>query len=370
MLILVTGGAGFIGSHTSDRLLRLGYKVRIFDSLEKPVHMKGKPDYLPKEAEFVKGDVRDRSALKRVLKGVDAVYHFAAFQDNLPNFSKYFDVNATGTALLYELILEGKLDIKKVVVASSQAVMGEGKYRCKKDGEVFPNLRSIEQLKKGDWEVRCPECNGKVVFEASDEKVVNPQNQYGISKFAQETIAMSLGRNFGIPTVCLRYSIVQGPRQSFYNPYSGACRAFCLNLLFKKSPQIFEDGKQIRDYVNIEDVVDANILALYDKRADYQVFNVGGGRGYSVLQFYKIVCKVFECDIEPKVKSTFRLGDVRHILSDIGKLKKLGWRPKLNPEKSVRDYREWLLSRPLPPKTLLNKQEKMRSKIVGRSRAV
>lgn len=364
MQILITGGAGFIGSHTADRLLSLGYRVRILDSLEKPVHQAGKPKYLSKKAEFIKGDVRDRAAVGRALRGVDAVFHFAAYQDNLPDYSRYFDVNATGTALLYEVIWEKKLPIKKVIVASSQAVMGEGAYRCTRHGVVYPSMRSLEHLRRGEWEVACPEGGEPVKMLKSDEHVTNPQSQYAMSKYAQEMIAVNLGKQLGISTVALRYSIVQGPRQSFYNPYSGACRQFCLSLHFGVSPEIYEDGRQIRDYVNIEDVVDANILVLKDKRADGEVFNVGGGKGYLVLEFYEIVRRVFGSDLAPKVSGAFRAGDVRHILSDISKLKKLGWRPKHSPGKSVRDYRDWLLTQKNLSKKILVRHKKLRKAVV------
>lgn len=340
--ILVTGGAGFIGSHTVDKLLEKGYQVRILDSLEKPVHLKGKPSFVPKEAEFILGDVRNKDDMGKALTGVDAVFHLAAYQDYLTDFSRFFHVNSVGTALIYELIVERKLPIQKVVIASSQAVMGEGKYKCPQDGVVYPNIRNLDQLSRGDWEVKCPLCGVEVKWQLSDEEVVNPQNQYAMSKYTQEMIALNLGRRYNIPTVCLRYSIVQGPRQSFYNAYSGACRIFCLSLFFNKAPTIYEDGKQIRDYVNIEDVVRANLLVLEDPRADYQVFNVGGGKAYTVLEFYEVVARVFRKQIEPKIPGEFRFGDTRHIISDISKLKALGWEPQNSVEKSVTDYLNWL----------------------------
>ncbi|MDZ7261980.1 MAG: SDR family NAD(P)-dependent oxidoreductase [candidate division KSB1 bacterium] len=340
--VLVTGGAGFIGSHTVDALLARGYQVKILDNLSKPVHLKGKPDYLPEEAEFILGDVRDKKSMEDALRDVDYVFHFAAYQDYLPDFSKFFDVNSVGTALIYQIVVEYRLPVKKIIVASSQAVAGEGKYLCEKDGIVYPDMRSLEQLESGQWELLCPLCQGKIAYQPTEEQVANPQNQYAMSKYTQEMIAMNLGRRYGIPSVALRYSIVQGPRQSLHNAYSGACRIFCLSLLFNKAPVVYEDGQQIRDFINIEDVVRANLLVLEDDRANYQVFNVGGGRAYTVLAFARMVCQIHNNGFEPRITGEFRYGDTRHIFSDISKLKALGWEPRYTPDKSIRDYLVWL----------------------------
>jgi len=340
--VLVTGGAGFIGSHTVDALLAKGYRVRIMDSLEPRVHLNGRPDYVPEEAEFILGDVRNKADWEKALKGVDRVFHFAAYQDYLTDFSKFFNVNSRGTALLYEVIVEKKLPVEKVIVTSSQAVYGEGKYRCPGDGTVYPDLRNLEQLEKGDWEVKCPECGGKTEMRDTDESRINPQNQYAISKYSQELISLNLGKRYKIPTVCLRYSIVQGPRQSFYNLYSGALRTFSLSVYFKRRPVIYEDGLQLRDYVNIEDVVQANLLVMEDSRADYQVYNVGGGKAYTVLELAGMVGRAFGDEVNPKIAGEFRFGDTRHIASDISKIKALGWKPMNSVEKSVGDYVAWL----------------------------
>jgi len=340
--VLVTGGAGFIGSHTVNALLARGCEVKIMDSLEPPVHSRGRPDYVPEETEFILGDVRNKADWKIALKGIDLVFHFAAYQDYLTDFSKFFDVNSRGTALLYEVIIEKKLSVEKVIVASSQAVYGEGKYKCSEDGIVYPDPRSLDHLKRGDWELRCPKCGGKIEMQLTDESRVNPANSYGISKYSQELISLTLGKRYTIPTTCLRYSIVQGPRQSPYNLYSGALRSFALSLYFGKEPLIYEDGLQLRDYVNIEDVVGANLLALEDSRTDYEVYNVGGGKGYSVLELAKAVAGAFERDGDLKISGEFRYGDTRHIVSDITKLKRLGWEPTNSLEKSVNDYVSWL----------------------------
>jgi len=362
MNILITGGAGFIGSHTAEALIKKGYKVRILDNLTEPVHQNGKPLYIPDGAEFIKGDVRSKDDWIKALKNIDVVYHFAAYQDYLPDFSKFFHVNSVGTALLYEVAVEKKIPLKKVIVASSQAVYGEGKYLCDKDGIQYPNIRSKAQLDKGIWEIPCPVCGGKMKPLWTDESKVNPQNQYAISKYTQELIAINLGRRYNIPTVCMRYSIVQGPRQSFYNAYSGACRIFSLSYYFGKQPTIYEDGQQLRDFVNIEDVVEANILVLEKPEANFQVFNVGGGKAYTVIEFAQIVANIFGVEFKPNIPGKYRFGDTRHIMSDISKLKNLGWSPKYSPEKSVRDYKEWLESQNLKS-SILEYAEKTMEKL-------
>jgi dTDP-L-rhamnose 4-epimerase len=344
MHVLVTGGAGFIGSHTVDGLVERGHAVRILDSLEKPVHQAGKPAWLNPAAEFVRGDVTRREDLLPALAGIDAVIHLAAYQDYLPDFSKFFRVNAVGTALLYELAVEHRLPLRKVVVASSQAVYGEGRHRCPDGRTFYPSMRPEEQLRRGDFEVRCPETGEATVWLATDESVVNPQNQYALSKHAQEQIAVQLGRRYGLPSVAMRYSIVQGPRQSFHNAYSGACRVFCLAMHQGRVPPIYEDGLQVRDFVNIHDVVDANLRVLEDPRADYRVFNVGGGRPYTVLEFAAIVARVFGRETRLRPSGTYRFGDTRHIVSDVSSLRELGWEPRRSAEDSVAEYAAWLRS--------------------------
>ena len=431
MKILVTGGAGFIGSHTVDALLEKGHEVRIMDNLQKPVHLKGRPIWVPDEAEFVLGDVRDKAMWERCLEGVEAVYHFAAYQDYLPDFSTFFHVNAVGTALLYEMAVEKKKELAKVVVASSQFVQGEGQYVCantvcsrqkavrssdetvredrgqrldeekmniehrtsniecrmgkqraegrgqrsevrsadlrrfhEKDGVFAGEIRPEDQLKQGRGEMLCPECGEAGEWQWTPETYTAPPNAYAMAKYSQEMQAMSFGRRYGIPSVALRYSIVQGPRQSFYNAYSGACRIFSLNYYFGKAPTVYEDGKQCRDFVNIHDVVQANVMALEDERMDYGVFNVGGGEAYTVLEFAEIVkeqmsevrCQPGEIGKkksfhwvkkpeklpEAKVPWLYRFGDTRNACSDISKIRALGWEPRYTPKESVREYVEWL----------------------------
>jgi dTDP-L-rhamnose 4-epimerase len=345
MRVLITGGAGFIGSHTADALLARGHQVRVLDSLEPPVHPKREvPRYLDPRIEFVRGDVRDERALLASLRGCDAIYHLAAFQDYLPTFSRFFDVNVTSTALIYELIVREKLPIRKVVVASSQAALGEGLYLDADNRPCLPDIRGDAQLSAGEWECRPPVgFRAPLRWQPTNETVANPQNQYGISKIAEERVALFLGRRYEIPSVAMRYSIVQGPRQSFYNAYSGACRVFCLALHQGLDPVIYEDGRQVRDFVNIHDVVDANLLVLEEPRADYQMFNVGGGKAITVAEFASQVAAVFgKHDYRPSASGRYRFGDTRHICSDIAKLKALGWSPRRSVVESVEAYRAWL----------------------------
>lgn len=343
-LVLVTGGAGFIGSHTVDRLLKLGYDVRILDNLQKPVHLKGKPDYLPKEAEFQLGDVRDKDAMRTALKGVDYVFHLAAYQDYLPDFSTFFHVNSVGTALMYEIAVGENLKLKKVIVASSQFVNGEGIYKSE-DGRLFyPKRRTNAQLEKGIWDFL--DADGKPLkWQWTPESYSSPPNQYAISKYSQELMALNLGERYGIPSVALRYSIVQGSRQSFYNMYSGACRIFSLSYFLGKPPVIFEDGRMMRDFVNIHDVVDANIIAMQDERADYKAFCVGGGKAYSITEFAEIVAKEFgKSGMKAKITGEYRFGDTRNACSDISSIRSLGWEPRRTAEDSVKEYADYLRS--------------------------
>ena len=344
MKILVTGGAGFIGSHTCDRLLSLGHEVLVLDALTQPVHRSGRPAYLSSEADFYEGDTRNRDLVSNLLRRVDAVYHFAAYQDYLPEFSKFSDVNVVSTAMLYEIIVAERLDLARVVVASSQSAMGEGLYRCPVDGEQIPGMRPESALAAGQWDIRCQECGGALEMQATPERISNPQNAYGMSKLGEEMVAINLGRRYGIPTVALRYSIVQGPRQSVYNAYSGACRIFCLSYLQGIAPTLYEDGGAIRDYVNIDDVVDANILVLQDDRAVGRVFNVGGGKPVTTREFADIVMRQYGSRQAGVVTGEYRFGDTRHILSDISALRALGWEPRRTPTESVAAYAKWLES--------------------------
>ncbi len=346
--ILVTGGAGFIGSHTVDMLLAQGYEVRVLDSLTPPVHIAGQlPPYFPRAAEFMQGDVRDKAAWERALAGMDAVFHLAAYQDYLPDFSKFFHVNAFATALMYEVMVEQRLPVHKVVVASSQAAYGEGKYLCAKDGVQFPAPRSEAQLQQRQWAPLCPLCGGSLQLLDTDEARVNPHNSYAMSKYGGEQIALVLGRRYGIASAAMRYSIVQGTRQSFRNAYSGALRIFAMQVLSGQQPTAYEDGEQVRDFVNVDDVARANLLVLEDARADYCAFNVGGGRRVTVNEFARVMAAgAGRPDLEPHSTGEYRFGDTRHISSDVGALRALGWHPLGDIQRSVGAYLEWAQQQP------------------------
>ena len=341
--ILVTGGAGFIGSHTIDLLLERGYKVRILDNLASPVHIGGNlPDYISTDVDFVRGDVRDKDAWKSALDNIDSVFHLAAYQDYLPDFSTFFHVNTVGTALLYETIVEQGLSISKVVMASSQAIYGEGKYECEVHGIQYPPSRSAQQLEEKRWDPVCPVCAGKLGLLDTSEMHVSPHNSYAMSKYTQEMMGMVLGRRYNIPTVGMRYSIVQGARQSFRNAYSGVLRIFAMQALAGGPLTAYEDGDQIRDYVNVIDVARANVMVLEDVRADFRSFNVGGGRKVTVNQFGSIMAEAAGVpEINVVCEGEYRFGDTRHIISDISQMVGIGWVPEGTVEMSVQEYLEW-----------------------------
>lgn len=347
MNCLVTGGAGFIGSHTADLLSQHGHNVRILDSLEPPVHPKRcKPPYLSDKYAFVQGNVCDRSVLREALSDIDVVFHLAAYQDYLTDFGKFAYVNDFGTALLYEVIINGRLPVKKVVVASSQAVYGEGRYECPEHGIQYPLPRSLSQLTRRDWNIRCPVCGEPMRSLPTDESVVNPNNQYAVSKYCQELYALKLGRRYDVPTVLLRYSITQGPRQSFFNAYSGILRTFSLQLLNGRPLTIYEDGQQLRDYVHVSDVARANLLVMEQDAANYRALNVGGGAVSTVLDYALLLISLTHTSTEPTIGGQFRWGDVRHIRSDTAYLNSLGWKPAKTLAETASDYLGWVQSQP------------------------
>ncbi len=344
MRVLITGGAGFIGSHLADRFLHEGFQVRILDNLDPRVHPQGRPRYLPPSAEFIHGEVTDRAALLAALDGVDVVSHQAAYQDYMPDFSRFLQVNAVSTALLFELILGHRLPVKKIIVASSQSVYGEGQYRCIDHGDFQPMPRALDQLQRGEWEVVCPGCDESVQALPLRESYNNPYNQYAVSKLAQEKTALGLGYLHGMPTVALRYSITQGKRQSLYNPYSGVCRIFCSRALRQLPLTVYEDGHQTRDFVHVDDVVEANMLVLEKAAADGHAFNVGGGVATTILDYARRVLARIPNSAGLDVSGEYRRGDNRHSVSSIEKLQHLGWRPRRGLDLILDDYLEWIES--------------------------
>lgn len=352
MRILVTGGAGFIGSHTVDALLREGHTVRVLDSLAPPVHEAGRiPSYVPiGRVDFIRGDVRDRSCWEAALTDIDAVIHLAAHQDYGPAFSQFFAVNAVGTALLYEVAVERRLSLRRVVVASSQSVYGEAKYLCPtagcQSGPVYPEPRPVENLARREWDIRCGKCGAMLRWAPTDEAVMNPHNQYSLSKQSEESLALVLGRRWDIPTVAMRYSIVQGSRQSYRNAYSGVLRIFTQKILGGSAPICYEDGRQLRDYVSVHDVVAANLLVMTHPDAVYRSFNVGGDRHITVTDYARLIGRLANRDLEPETPGLYRFGDTRHVVSDVTRLRSLGWAPRVGLDEIVGEYLAWVRRQP------------------------
>lgn len=344
MRILISGGAGFIGSHIAERFLSAGWSVRVLDNLQPRVHPDGQPRNLPAGVEFIRGDVTNRDHWERALSDVDVVSHQAAYQDYVPDYSRFMATNVTGTALLFEVMAAKKLPVHRVVVASSQAVYGEGQYTCPEHKLQVPRGRNLGDLEKGRWEVLCPVCGKKTEPLLLEEAYPNPLSPYGISKFCQETTALRLAKLIGIPCVALRYSITQGPRQSLFNQYSGIARIFTLRLLRDEPPTAFEDGLLRRDYVHVLDVVEANWLVTHDDRAVGEPFNVGSGIPTTVVEYARLLARKLGKKIEPRVPGIYRLGEARHSVSSIEKLKKLGWKPQRSLDSIVDDFVVWVKS--------------------------
>ncbi|OGZ01624.1 MAG: hypothetical protein A2946_02005 [Candidatus Liptonbacteria bacterium RIFCSPLOWO2_01_FULL_53_13] len=340
--VLITGGAGFIGSHTADALARKGYKIRILDNLQSDVHAGKWPRYIKEKGyELIRGDVRKKNDWQKALRGISYVYHLAAYQDQRLDFSKFFETNTVSTALLYECIVGKKLPVKKVILASSQFVYGDGMYRCSHSNTTFyPELRTALQFARGEWDILCPHRKKAIPRPFCEDQSVNPTNSYGLSKRALEITAIRLGKTYGIPTTVFRYSIVQGSRQSPKNIYSGALRIFIQQALAGVPLTVYEDGHATRDFVSIKDVVAANVLALKNRKTDFEIYNVGGGKAHTVLGFAQAVKRITKTKSKISIGG-FRRTDTRHAVSDISKLKKLGWGPKHTTEESIAEYVKW-----------------------------
>jgi dTDP-L-rhamnose 4-epimerase len=325
-----------------DRFLSNGFKVRVLDSLDPKIHPHGLLTSFPKGVDFIQGDTRDSDTLLAALRDVDVVSHQAAYQDYMFDFSRFLDVNAVSTALIYELIVRERLKVKKVIVASSQAVYGEGQYDCAVHGFFQPPPRSQQQLAREEWEVRCPECHQPAKARLLEERHANPYNQYAVSKLAEEKIALGLGWLHGIPSVALRYSITQGPRQSLFNHYSGICRIFVGRALRGEPLIVYEDGLQTRDFVHIDDVVDANMRVLETEDANFQAFNVGSGEPTTVLAYAELVRKKLSSDLGINYTAEYRLGDNRNSVSSVDKLRSIGWEPKRSLSTILDDFLAWV----------------------------
>jgi len=344
--ILVTGGAGFIGSFLVDKLVEKGNKVRIFDNLEPQVHHEKIPEYLNKEAEFIHGDVKDYDAFKKAIDNIEIVFHEASIVgvgQSQYEIKKYVDVNIGGTANLWDILVNYKNKVEKVVVAASMSSYGEGKYHCNKCGEVRPKLRPESQLIKKDWEMHCPLCDNFAEPIGTDEEAVQNCNSiYAITKKDQEDMSTMLGKVYKIPSVALRYFNVYGPRQSLSNPYTGVAAIFMSRIKNNNLPIIYEDGLQSRDFVSVHDIVDSNIIAMENEDANYQVFNVGTGKAITIKEVALILAELYGKDIKPEITNKFRQGDVRHCFADIERIKKrLGFEPGIDFRKGMEELIEW-----------------------------
>ena len=344
---LVTGGAGLIGSHIVDLLQAKGWSVRILDNLEPQTHCHGKPPWLQAAirngAEFMEGDIRDREVVESVVDGIDVVFHQAAYGGYMPEISKYVAVNSFGTAQLLEIIREKNLGVRKIVVASSQVVYPEGAGECPQHGLVFPGLRPVEQLRRGDFSVRCPVCQSPTKSVPTPEHApVSGETVYAITKADQEKLVLCWGRQVGIPTVALRYSCTFGPRQSIFNPYTGVIAIFCTRLVNKLPPVIYEDGEQTRDFSFVEDIARANFLAATSDQLNGKAVNVGSGRAVTIKQVAEMISDALKIQLAPIMNGEFRPGEMRHLISDTSVIREAGYAPAVSLEKGIERYLEWI----------------------------
>jgi dTDP-L-rhamnose 4-epimerase len=344
---LVTGGAGLIGSHVVDLLQAEGWGVRILDNLEPQTHRNGKPPWLEsavqKGAEFLQRDIRDREVLEAALDGIDVVFHQAAYGGYMPEISKYVAVNSFGTAQLLEIIRERKLEIRKFVVASSQVVYPEGAGECPQHGLVFPGLRPVEQLRQGDFSVRCPICQRPTRSVPTPEYApLGGETVYAITKLDQEKLVLAWGRQVGIPTVALRYSCTFGPRQSIFNPYTGVIAIFCTRLLNNLPPVIYEDGEQTRDFSFVEDIAQANLLAATSDRLDGKAVNVGSNRAVTIKRIAELISAALGIPLTPMMNGDFRPGEMRHLISDTTLIRSAGYKPAVSLEEGIVRYLAWI----------------------------
>src|SRR6476620_4390559 len=340
---LVTGGAGLIGSHIADLLKREGWSVRILDNLEPQTHRKGKPAWVSDDVEFIEGDVADRETIAAALDDIDVVFHQAAYGGYMPEIAKYVRVNSFGTAQMLEVIREKNLPIKKIVVASSQAVYSEGAATCPEHGLVFPEVRPIAQLQRGDWEVHCPICGAVTTTAPTPERApVGGETVYGLTKVDQEKLVLLWGKQIGIPTVALRYSCTYGPRQSIFNPYTGVIAIFCTRLLNSLPPVLYEDGEQTRDFSFVEDIARANLLAAESDQLDGLPVNVGSGAGVSIKQIAGYISDALGIRIPPEVNGEFRPGEMRHLTSDTERIRAAGYSPQVDLVAGIGRYLAWI----------------------------
>jgi dTDP-L-rhamnose 4-epimerase len=347
MKVLVTGGAGFIGSFIVDELIRRGHTVRILDNLDPQVHPGGeKPAYLNPHAEFMQGDVRDAETLKKALDGREIVFHEAAavgMGQSQYLIRHYVDVNIGGTANLLDILANTKHSVQKLIVAASQSSYGEGCCACPRHGVIKPDFREEEQLQAHRWEHECPQCGELMPPVPTPETTpMDCRAIYAMSKRDQEEMALNIGRTYNLPTVALRYFNVYGPRQSLSNPYTGVLAIFMSRLANGNSPVIYEDGLQTRDFISVHDIVQANLLAMENDNANYQVFNVGMGIPTTIKDVALMLAKVLSSPIEPTISLKYRKGDTRHSYADITKIQSaLNYQPRVTLEEGMKELVEW-----------------------------
>jgi dTDP-L-rhamnose 4-epimerase len=340
---LVTGGAGLIGSHVADLLQREGWQIRVLDNLEPQTHRHGKPAWIGNDVEFIEGDVADRETITSALNDIDVVFHQAAYGGYMPEIAKYVRVNSFGTAQMLEIVREKNLPIKKIVVASSQAVYSEGAANCPEHGLVFPDVRPLVQLERGDWGVHCAICGAATTTAPTPERApVGGETVYGLTKVDQEKLVLLWGKQIGIPTVALRYSCTYGPRQSIFNPYTGVIAIFCTRLLNDLPPVLYEDGEQTRDFSFVEDIARANLLAAESDKLDGLPVNVGSGAGISIRRIAEQVSDALNIHIAPEVNGEFRPGEMRHLTSDTARIRAAGYAPQVDLATGIRRYLDWI----------------------------
>jgi dTDP-L-rhamnose 4-epimerase len=345
--VLITGGAGFIGSHLVDGLIERGHKVRVLDALVPQVHAGGEPEHLHPEAELVRGDVCDAKLLARALEGIDVVYHEAAevgVGQSMYQIERYVRANTYGTSVLLEQLVEKRASIRKLIVASSMSIYGEGAYTCPEHGRVYPQLRPVAQMIERRWEAECETCGATLApARTGEDKPLFPTSVYAITKQDQEQLCLVVGRAYNIPAVALRYFNVYGPRQALSNPYTGVCAIFSSRLLNGQQPVIFEDGGQTRDFVHVKDIVRANILALENEGANYQALNIGTGIPTSIAKVSELLSEGLGKDIEPAITGKYREGDIRHCVADISRARELlGYEPGVTLKEGMFDLLGWV----------------------------
>jgi dTDP-L-rhamnose 4-epimerase len=346
--ILITGGAGFVGSHTADALIEAGHEVCIYDNLTSQVHAGGESS-LPKGARFVLGDVRDLEKLATVVRDAEVIFHLAAavgVGQSMYRISDYTSTNNLGTANLLQAVIDTRSAPEKIVVASSMSIYGEGKYRCSKCGEMAPSSRGQDQLQEKLWEVVCPVCHETLTpVPTGENKPLQCTSIYALSKKDQEEMTLLFGRTYRIPAVALRYFNIYGTRQSLSNPYTGVAAIFASRLMNGKAPVIFEDGLQMRDFLSVHDVVNANLLAMEESRADGKAVNIGSGSPVTIAEVAEELQHALHTRVPVEVSGKYRAGDVRHCFADISAAAELlGYRPKCTMAAGIGELAEWLQS--------------------------